>query len=478
MPAKVSGEDYRAISEKYGDIVFLQPMNQKLLLLGSHAVAVDLLEKRSALYSDRASTPIVELGGFSWTLVAMGYGAWWRRHRRAFHQFFNREAVVGYHATQEAKVDHFLGRLLQSPSGFNSHIKQLFTATVFQVVYGIEVTGADDKYAKLGEEALEATSPSHMLVPGKYLVEVFPFMKYIPAWMPGAHFPRDVAVAKKALDKLRDVPWAHTLAEIREGTATPSITTKLMEHVSTFEGEEAAEEEIVARNTAGVAYGAGADTITSSIQALFLVLTLHPEIQQKARAELDAVVGPHRLPGFADQDALPYVSAVIKELTRWHVIAPLGFPHRLIQDDEYRGYHIPKGTLVMPNVWAFSRDERVYPNAGEFLPERYLKDGKLNPDVLDAAEFFFGYGRRSCPGRHFTEAAMFLVVSSLLHTFDISPPLDDAGVPVMPSGKFTTGVLTYPEPFDCVIKPRAAWAEALIRSRSEASKVSAAYAKA
>lgn len=89
----------------------------------------------------------------------------------------------------------------------------------------------------------------------------------------------------------------------------------------------------------------------SLIQAFFLVLASFPEVQEKARAELDAVVGPHRLPDFNDRDALPYVCAVIKECMRWHAIAPLGIPHRLIQDDEYRGYLIPKGALVIPNIW-------------------------------------------------------------------------------------------------------------------------------
>ncbi len=89
----------------------------------------------------------------------------------------------------------------------------------------------------------------------------------------------------------------------------------------------------------------------SSIQALFLVLASFPEAQKKAQAELDAVVGPHRLPDFADQESLPYVCAVIKECLRWRAIVPLGIPHRLIEDDEYRGYFIPKGTLVISNIW-------------------------------------------------------------------------------------------------------------------------------
>lgn len=53
-------------------------------------------------------------------------------------------------------------------------------------------------------------------------------------------------------------------------------------------------------------------------------MTLHPSIQAKAQAELDAVVGLERLPDFSDRARLPYISALIWELFRWQPVAPLG----------------------------------------------------------------------------------------------------------------------------------------------------------
>ena len=80
-------------------------------------------------------------------------------------------------------------------------------------------------------------------------------------------------------------------------------------------------------------------------------MTLYPEVQQKARTQLDAVVGPNRLPGIRDREFLPYVDAILKETLRWHVILPFSVPHCTSENDEYKGYFIPKGTIVMPNVW-------------------------------------------------------------------------------------------------------------------------------
>ena len=60
------------------------------------------------------------------------------------------------------------------------------------------------------------------------------------------------------------------------------------------------------------------------MQALFLAMALYPEVQKKAQAEIDSVVGPNRLPNFEDRPSLPYINALVKESMRWHVPAALG----------------------------------------------------------------------------------------------------------------------------------------------------------
>ena len=80
-------------------------------------------------------------------------------------------------------------------------------------------------------------------------------------------------------------------------------------------------------------------------------MTAYPEAQKKAQAELDAVIGPDRLPTFEDRDSLPYVNALLKETIRWHPVLPLGIPHKTIKEDVYNGYYIPAGTMIIPNGW-------------------------------------------------------------------------------------------------------------------------------
>lgn len=79
---------------------------------------------------------------------------------------------------------------------------------------------------------------------------------------------------------------------------------------------------------------------------LYLMAT-HPEIQKKAQAEIDHITGGTRLPDFQDRPSLPYLEAMYRELMRWMPPVPLGLPHRLTEDDEYKGYFIPKGMQLI-----------------------------------------------------------------------------------------------------------------------------------
>lgn len=54
----------------------------------------------------------------------------------------------------------------------------------------------------------------------------------------------------------------------------------------------------------------------SAIYSFFLTMTLHPDAQRRAQAEIDAVVGRDRLPTFADREHLPYTEALVQEVFR------------------------------------------------------------------------------------------------------------------------------------------------------------------
>lgn len=136
------------------------------------------------------------------------------------------------------------------------------------------------------------------------------------------------------------------------GTAEPCFVSACLElnaaSSATGKGEILTEELI--KDSAAVAYAAGADTSVSTLTTFFLAMTLHPEAQKRAQAELDAIVGD-RLPTFADKDSLPYVTAVMKEVLRWLPVLPMAVPHRAVNSDQYKGYFIPAGASILGNTW-------------------------------------------------------------------------------------------------------------------------------
>ena len=73
----------------------------------------------------------------------------------------------------------------------------------------------------------------------------------------------------------------------------------------------------------------------------------YPHIQRKAQQELDRVVGSRRLPDHDDRDTLLYCQALVMEVLRWRPAVPMGVPHRVTAEDEYLGYHIPAGAIVI-----------------------------------------------------------------------------------------------------------------------------------
>jgi cytochrome P450 len=96
---------------------------------------------------------------------------------------------------------------------------------------------------------------------------------------------------------------------------------------------------------------AGSDTTASTLYAFILACIVWPEVQQRAREEIDRVVGPDRLPTYDDYVNMPYIRCCIKESLRWMPTVVLGVPHAALQDDVYMGYKIPKGTMIINNVW-------------------------------------------------------------------------------------------------------------------------------
>ncbi|GAB4855630.1 hypothetical protein Ancab_024251 [Ancistrocladus abbreviatus] len=170
----------------------------------------------------------------------------------------------------------------------------------------------------------------------------------------------------------------------------------------------------------------GTDTVAILLEWALARMVLHPEIQAKAQAEIDTVVGTTKSVSDSDLPNLPYLQAIIKESLRMHPPGPLLSWARLAIHDTHVGCHfIPAGTTAMVNMWAITHDETVWSEPNEFKPERFIEedvsimgsDHRLAP---------FGSGRRVCPGKAMGLVTVQLWLGQLLQNFNWVP--SDNGV--------------------------------------------------
>ncbi|KAI1794934.1 CyP450 monooxygenase [Ganoderma leucocontextum] len=460
---------FREHSLQYGGIVSYQALGQPIIVLNTTQATSDLLDKRSANYSDRPPTPITDLIGWKWNLAMQRYGPEWRWHRRLFWQHFHPGVLFTYDDAQNRESVQFLQRILDNPSHLEQHAHHTFAGVILRAVYGIDISDADTN--KATEEVVDIVGTvmdafRTTSVPGAFLVEFVPVLRYVPAWFPGAGFQTRLVNWRAASARMVTLPYekAKAAAAMNTGGISSTLVGAALLGEGGVDGIPAEEREFVIKNVACTSYAGGVDTSLATLLSFFLAMSLYPEAQKKAQAELDAVIGPNRLPSPADRAELPYINALMKESHRWQNAVPMGLPHAAVKDDEYNGYFIPAGATILPNVWGMLHDPDEYPNPDAFLPERFLNpDRSTNEKVRDPVTVVFGFGRRLCPGRYFAEQALFLNMSRVLYAFDITPPLDELGRRIVIEPQMKNGALSGPVDCRCTIKPRSARSAALIR---------------
>ncbi|KAJ8075173.1 hypothetical protein PM082_019501 [Marasmius tenuissimus] len=186
-------------------------------------------------------------------------------------------------------------------------------------------------------------------------------------------------------------------------------------------------------------------------------MVLHPKVYNKVQEEMDRVIGKDAIPSYNDRESLPYFECVLKEILRWNPPAPLGMPHRVMEHDVYRGYHIPQGSTVVANIYSILRS---CSRPDDFYPERYIEE----PDLIDPCEVVFGFGRRKCPGRYFADSGLWLSLAIVAATMQITKSIDKDGKEITPEIAFINGFIRHPKPFTCDIKPRSGSLQRMIDS--------------
>ncbi|KIJ48777.1 hypothetical protein M422DRAFT_162065 [Sphaerobolus stellatus SS14] len=392
--------DYQTYTEwkkKYGDVIYLTALSRNIVILNSVKSATELLDQRGNIYSDRPYLPMIhepKLMNAGWIFAARPLSNTWKRQRRLFTQYLNPKAITSIFAhRQTAAVKILLREFLENPEDHKRHLITVFANVVLDIAYGYEV-GQNDPMAELASKAVEVLGEGFQ--PG-FLVNAFPALRYLPSWLPSTSFKEIANLGNGLGQALLDRPFEWAKGKISEGKASPSFVSTALSEIK--EGIVDARLEQDVKETAGTMFVAGIDTMTSALLGLILQLIMSPDVQQRAQAELDSVIGSptassFRLPTLNDHTALPYIEALCKEGLRWNPPAGTGLPHSNIQEDTYNEWYIPKGTILIANAWGMLRDENVYKEPYTFNPERFLNRPGHVPEPHPGINGLFGFGKR------------------------------------------------------------------------------------
>ncbi|XP_077149197.1 cytochrome P450 2B11-like [Ranitomeya variabilis] len=188
------------------------------------------------------------------------------------------------------------------------------------------------------------------------------------------------------------------------------------------------------------------ETTSTTIRWGLLLMMKYPEIQEKVQNEIEAVIGSSQ-PQIEHRTKMPYTNAVIHEVQRFGDIAPSSVSHVASHDVTFRGYFLPKGTIVMPLLHSVLKGKAYFKKPEEFYPEHFLdSDGNLKKSE---AFIPFSIGKRSCAGETLAKMELFIFFTTLLQNFTFEAP-SGAKLDLIPG----VGSTNSPKPYAICSIPR------------------------
>ncbi|KZT69368.1 cytochrome P450 [Daedalea quercina L-15889] len=437
MPLEYPEKTFAEWRSHYGDVIFVKVFHRPVLILNSAQAVHDLMDKRSMKYSGKPPSVLLsELSGWGDVLAVCQMGERFRKQRRWLHSVLSNETALDkFRPVQRREVNVLLNSLLRKPDDYAEHLHRhaiilvldcLMTASLMmESTYGHTVTSDEDEYLHYAEAALKGTT--EVASPGAAIVDFLPFLRHIPAWMPGAGFKRESAKVKLSIEEAHVKPYEMVERMMAAGGDKPSLMRNLIEDYASKGTLNAERRDIMS-------VGATKTVLLNFI----LCAVLFPEAYAAAQNEIDRVIGNTRLPDLTDRQSLPNVECFLQEVYRCDPRKHNWVPHALSEDDEYRGWYIPKGCMVIANLWLMTLDMDLYPDPETFRPERFRGLSAEAAEQLDPRNIVFGHGRR-----------IWLAMANIIAAFDIQKLRDEDGNEVTPPLSFVPGSVRYILTYTC-----------------------------
>ncbi|KAL5388329.1 hypothetical protein PMIN02_007761 [Paraphaeosphaeria minitans] len=456
IPSQSVEKKFKEWADIYGPIYSLKIGAGTLIMLSDKRTVHDLLEKRSAIYSERPKDQQLM------TALAENFAFWdanpaWRASRKiAAHFVSPKNLDETIMAIQEAEASQLMHDLLNAPEDFFNHVKRVTASVASIVIFGFRAPTPDSFWATCVYDAIDQINLA--TTPGSYLpIDQFPVLNYVPSFLVPSK-----QRAKTCFNTVSSI-WieAHSrvVARRQKGDHRMSLGDRLVS------GEMKSDVKMTPRQEAnfiGTLHQGAADTTSTMILTNILYLAKHPWIQKKAQEELDRVCGDRRMPTWDDFGDLPYINCIVKESMRMRPVLPTGVPVRVNRDDWFDGYLIPKDSTVFCPAYNIHMNADLYPDPETYNPDRYLDRPLLamsyagSPDYNNRDHYSYGAGRRICVGIHLAERTQWRLTARLLWAYSIKPEIDAKGNEIeVNTDAYEVGLLCSPMPFKVRFVPRS-----------------------
>ena len=343
--------------------------------------------------------------------VLVTEGATWQRQRRMLMQAFTPRRVAGYAALMTEAAVAGLARVADGEVAMDGLYSHLTMDVISRTLFGTPI-GGDTAAAAQAVQVLSETALAEMF---------WPFT--LPDWLP---LPGKAA-KRRAQRLMHGLLGGHIAARRASGESKPDLLGMLMALRDESTGEALSPQEVY--DQCMVSFQAGHETSATALLWWSWLMAAHPEVQARARAEVDTVPAG-RTPGPDDLTALPYLGATLKEAMRLYPPVAAVMTRRLTREITLGGVRLPARTLVRVTPWLLHRDPRWWPDAPlAFKPERFLPGAAH--EIPRGAYIPFGLGPRVCLGQHFAVLEMTLIAALVLQRFELAPTRAEAPRPRM-----------------------------------------------
>ncbi|PVF97326.1 cytochrome P450 [Serendipita vermifera] len=419
----------------YGDIVYAPMPGRSVVILSSHEIAQELLSKRPSSTSGRRSgNRLSNLMGWQWEMPLQQPGFHHSNQRKMLRRAIGPQRV----GSHDPRIEYEISKLLIALNTFQGTpldvLQECIGRMVSKVVYRELIwKEMGHELSHWNTEALDILQEAGFSV---FLVDVFPFLRFIPDWVPGLRFKYLIREGQRLSHKVRHLAYRRSVELFKSGSLGHCILSDLLEEFG--EGDDT-------QDATSVLYLAASDT-TSGAALMFLhALFLFPDIAERVYAEIHSVTQGVRLPQITDRAQLPYTVAVWKEVIRWRTFFPIGVAHLNLEDEIIKGYFLPKGTFIQQNTRMMLNDPKAWGDPEVFRPERFLEpNAAQRPNPLTT---LFGWGMRVCPGMYFADRMVFHLAATVISLYKVEP-LEGNGIPDPDNIKYTPKMLHLPIGFE------------------------------